>query len=116
MPSTSQSTDLTAAAEPGSSTTLDLSSDITTLTAAVCDIESVSQDEAALADAIEAALRPRSHLTISRDGNTVLGRTCLGRSGRVGLAGHIDTGPLTEVPTLPTRRVDGELWGRGTVD
>ena len=32
------------------------------------------------------------------------------------LAGHIDTVPLTAVPNLPTRRVDGELWGRGTVD
>src|SRR4051795_12052368 len=117
MPSTSQSTDLTAAvAEPGSSTTLDLSSDVTTLTAAVCDIESVSQDEAALADAIEAALRPLAHLEVVRDGNTVVARTSLGRSERVVLAGHIDTVPLTTVPNLPTRRVDGELWGRGTVD
>src|SRR3954466_8972350 len=116
MPSTSQSTDLAAAGEPGSSTTLDLSPDITTLTAAVCDIESVSQDEAALADAIEAALRPLAHLEVVRDGNTVVARPSLGRSERVVLAGHIDTVPLTEVPNLPTRRVDGELWGRGTVD
>src|SRR3954454_7523589 len=117
MPSTSQSTDLTAAvAERGSSTSLDLSADVTTLTAAICDIESVSQDEAALADAIEAALRPLGHLTVSRDGNPVVARTSLGRSERVVLAGHIDTVPLTEVPNLPTRRVNGDLWGRGTVD
>src|SRR3954469_6493390 len=113
MPSTSQSTDLTAAAEPGSSTTLDLSSDITTLTAAVCDIESVSQDEAALADAIEAALRPLAHLQVERDGNTVVARTSLGRAERVVLAGHIDTVPLTDAPNLPTRQVDALLWGRG---
>ena len=37
---------------------LDLSADVTTLTAALCDIESVSHNEAALCDAIEAALRP----------------------------------------------------------
>ncbi|EWT01086.1 succinyl-diaminopimelate desuccinylase [Intrasporangium oryzae NRRL B-24470] len=95
---------------------LDLSSDVTTLTAAVCDIESVSQDEAALADAIEAVLRPLGHLEVVRDGDTIIARTTLGRPERVILAGHIDTVPLTTPPNLPTRRVGGELWGRGTVD
>ncbi|GAA5026868.1 succinyl-diaminopimelate desuccinylase [Terrabacter aeriphilus] len=95
---------------------LDLSSDVTTLTAAICDIESVSQDEAPLADAIEAALRPLTHLEVVRDGNTVVARTSLGRDERVVLAGHIDTVPLTGVPNLPTRQADGVLWGRGTVD
>ena len=79
--------------------TLDLSTDVVTLTAAVCDIESVSQDEAALADAIEAALRPLEHLHVERDGNTVVARTSLGRTERVVLAGHIDTVPLTAAPT-----------------
>ncbi|MEW1953841.1 succinyl-diaminopimelate desuccinylase [Terrabacter sp. NPDC080008] len=95
---------------------LDLASDVTTLTAAVCDVESVSHGEAQLADAIEAALRPLGHLEVTRDGNTVVARTSLGRSERVVLAGHIDTVPLTSVPNLPTRQVNGELWGRGTVD
>ena len=95
---------------------LDLSADVTSLTAAVCDIESVSQNEAALADAIESALRPLAHLSVTRDGNTVVARTSLGRPERVVLAGHIDTVPLTDVPNLPTRRTDEELWGRGTVD
>lgn len=101
---------------------LDLSSDVVTLTAALCDIESVSLDEAALADAIEEALTPLTHLTVTRIGNTVVARTDLGRGERVVLAGHIDTVPLTDPPNLPTRRLPGSgdegevLWGRGTVD
>ncbi len=100
---------------------LDLSLDATTLTAALCDIESVSRDEARIADAVEASLRPLGHLRLTRLGNTVVARTDLGRAERVVLAGHIDTVPLTvDPPNLPTRRVgtaDGEqLWGRGTVD
>ena len=110
MPST------TDAAQATSAAALDLSADVVTLTAAVCDIESVSQDEAALADAIEAALRPLTHLHVERDGNTVVARTSLGRAERVVLAGHIDTVPLTATPNLPTKQVDGLLWGRGTVD
>ena len=118
MPSTSPAADPTTApaARDAGGAVLDLSADVTSLTAAVCDIESVSQDEAPLADAIEAALRPLAHLEVTRDGNTVIARTSFGRAERVVLAGHIDTVPLTSVPNLPTRRVDGELWGRGTVD
>lgn len=101
---------------PADTAVLDLSSDVVSLTAAVCDIESVSRDEARLADAIEAALRPLAHLEVTRDGNTLVARTHLGRAERVVLAGHIDTVPLTDVPNLPTRVVDGQLWGRGTVD
>ena len=96
---------------------LDLSADITTLTAAVCDIESVSLDEAAVCDAIEASLAPLRHLTVTRIGNTLVARTELGRDERVVLAGHIDTVPLTKEPAnLPTRRDGDELVGRGTVD
>ncbi len=100
---------------------LDLSADPTTLTAALCDIESVSRDEARIADAVEAALRPLGHLHLTRTGHTIVARTELGRDERVVLAGHLDTVPLTvDPPNLPTRRVetaDGEqLWGRGTVD
>lgn len=100
---------------------LDLGADVTTLTAAVCDIESVSLDEAALADAVEAAVRATGRLAVTRIGNTVVARTDLGRTERVVLAGHLDTVPLTTEPTnLPTRRVEGAdgevLWGRGTVD
>lgn len=105
---------------------LDLAADVVSLTASICDITSVSLDEAALADAIEVALHPLEHLSVSRLGNTIVARTDLGRAERVVLAGHIDTVPLTtdadtgEPTNLPVRRVeeDGEalLVGRGTVD
>ncbi|MBW3085925.1 putative succinyl-diaminopimelate desuccinylase DapE [Austwickia sp. TVS 96-490-7B] len=99
---------------------LDLDSDIVDLTAAICDVESVSGHEQALADAVEMALLPYAHLQVDRVGNVVVARTGLGRPERVILAGHLDTVPLTDPPNLPTRRQDGplgeELWGRGTVD
>jgi succinyl-diaminopimelate desuccinylase len=95
---------------------LDLDADVVTLTAALCDIPSVSQDEDAIATAIHTALRPLPHLSVTRRGNTVVARTELGRGERVVLAGHIDTVPLTDPPNLPTQRVGDELVGRGTVD
>ncbi len=123
MPQPTSSTEPVTAerAEPTASTpsgapALDLTSDVTSLVAAICDVESVSQDEQSLADAIEAALAPLAHLEVVRDGNTVVARTNLGRAERVVLAGHIDTVPLTAEPNLPTRRVGEVLWGRGTVD
>ncbi|KNX36505.1 succinyl-diaminopimelate desuccinylase [Luteipulveratus halotolerans] len=95
---------------------LDLNSDVVTLTAAVCDIESVSHHESDLADAVEAALRALPHLEVVRDGNAVIARTDLGRAERVVLAGHLDTVPLTDPPNLPVRRENGMLVGRGTTD
>jgi succinyl-diaminopimelate desuccinylase len=102
-------------------TPLDLTADLAALTAAICDIRSVSGGEAALADAVEAALRGYAHLEVLRDGDAVVARTRLGRASRVVIAGHIDTVPVTEEPAnLPTRlEGDGDdavLWGRGTVD
>ena len=96
--------------------TLDLDADVVSLTAALCDISSVSMDEDAMATAIDDALRPLEHLSVTRHGNTVVARTDLGRAERVLLAGHIDTVPLTDPPNLPTQRVGDELVGRGTVD
>ncbi|HET8599879.1 MAG TPA: succinyl-diaminopimelate desuccinylase [Segeticoccus sp.] len=95
---------------------LDLDSDVVSLTAALCDIPSVSGAEGELADAVERALGRLPHLRVVRDGNTVVARTELGRPERVVLAGHLDTVPLTDPPNLPTQRRAGELWGRGTVD
>lgn len=99
-------------------TPLDLTADLTTLTARVCDIASVSGDERALADAVEAALRACAHLEVLRDGDAIVARTRLGRPSRVLVAGHLDTVPIAG--NLPTR-LEGEgddavLWGRGTVD
>ena len=88
------------------------------LTRAICDLPSVSGDEAALADAVEAAVAPLAHLEVIRHGNTIVARTNLGRDRRVVIAGHIDTVPING--NLPTRLVDIDgkphLWGRGTVD
>ena len=72
---------------------LDLTADAVTLTEQLVNIESVSRNEQAIADAVEAALRPLAHLTVSRHGNTVVARTDLGRGERVVLAGHLDTVP-----------------------
>lgn len=97
---------------------LDLSASSINLTRQLCDVESVSGDEAAIADAIEASLAGFDHLELSRNGDAVVARTELGRPQRVVIAGHIDTVPIND--NLPTRleTVDGidYLWGRGTVD
>ncbi|UNO40078.1 succinyl-diaminopimelate desuccinylase [Streptomyces sp. MST-110588] len=94
---------------------LDLSLDAAGLTAQLVDIPSVSQDEKAIADAVENALRPLAHLTVTRDGNAVVARTELGHKERVVLAGHLDTVPIAG--NVPSRLdQDGVLWGCGTTD
>lgn len=97
---------------------LDLTATSVELTRALCDIDSVSDNEGPLADAIEDAVRAVPHLAVTRVGDTVVARTELGRERRVVIAGHIDTVPING--NVPTREieVDGEphLWGRGTVD
>lgn len=93
---------------------LDLDLPVPDLTAAVCDIESVSGNEKVLADAIGRALTPYPHLEVTRRGNTVIARTDLGRAERTVIAGHIDTVPVAG--NLPVRRAGPMLWGRGTVD
>ena len=99
-------------------TPLDLTGDLVTLTRELCDLPSESGQEAALADAIEAALREQPHLEVLRDGDAVVARTSLGAGSRVVIAGHIDTVPVAD--NLPTRVVGegsrAEIWGRGTVD
>ncbi|QFY12677.1 succinyl-diaminopimelate desuccinylase [Nonomuraea phyllanthi] len=93
---------------------LDLTQDVRALTAAIVDIESVSGDEKALADAVERALSALPHLKVDRSGETVVARTELGRSERVLIAGHLDTVPVAG--NLPSR-VEGDLLhGCGTSD
>ncbi|GAA2776327.1 succinyl-diaminopimelate desuccinylase [Kitasatospora sp. CM 4170] len=95
-------------------TPLDLTLDGGALTAALVDFPSVSGDEQALADAVEAALRGYPHLTVDRYGNNVVARTGLGRGERVLLAGHLDTVPIAD--NLPSY-VEGDLlYGCGTSD
>jgi len=93
---------------------LDLSSDVAELTASLVDMESVSGAEVDLAAAIERALRAVPHLSVYRDGNTVVARTSLGRPQRVILAGHIDTVPVAG--NLPSHRENGLLYGCGSCD
>jgi succinyl-diaminopimelate desuccinylase len=104
---------------------LDLSASSIELTRRLCDIESVSGEEAGITDAIVQSLSGASHLAIHRDGNTVVARTNLGREMRVAIAGHIDTVPINNnVPSRfetleegsPLGTAGDYLWGRGTVD
>lgn len=101
---------------------LDLRADPAVLTAALIDIRSESRDEAAIADAVEAALREQTDgFEVVRDGNRVLARTDLGRERRVLLAGHLDTVPIADnVPHRWEAGPDGAgsdiIHGCGSVD
>ena len=95
-------------------TTLDLTADAVTLTEQLVNIESVSRNEQQIADAVEQALRPLPHLTVSRHGHTVVARTDLGHAERVVIAGHLDTVPVNA--NLPARREGDLLHGLGTCD
>ncbi len=93
---------------------LDLSLPAAELTARLVDIESVSGNEQAIADAIAAALGGLPHLTLHRAGNVIVASTSLGRAERVVLAGHIDTVPVAG--NLPSH-LDGDLlYGCGSCD
>jgi succinyl-diaminopimelate desuccinylase len=85
------------------------------LTAALVAVPSVSRNERALADAIEARLRARAPgLDVERVGDNVVAQTRLGRDRRVVLGGHLDTVPANgnQVP-----RVAGDvLHGLGSAD
>ncbi|MGC0419175.1 succinyl-diaminopimelate desuccinylase [Embleya sp. AB8] len=93
---------------------LDLSQDAAALTAQLVDIPSVSGDEKVLADAVEAALRAYPHLTVFRDGDSVVARTELGRAERILIAGHLDTVPIAD--NLPARIEGPLMYGCGTSD
>ena len=93
---------------------LDLTVDTVQLTEDLVNIESVSGDEAAIADAVEESLRALGHLEVQRFGNTVVARTDQGHPERVVIAGHLDTVPVND--NLPARRDDDTLHGLGTCD
>ena len=95
-------------------TSLDLTADVVTLTEQLVNIESVSGNEAAIADAVESQLRTLAHLEVSRSGNTIVARTHHGHPDRVVIAGHIDTVPLND--NLPARRDEKNLHGLGSCD
>lgn len=97
---------------------LDLAQPLPDLLQAIVDVESVSGNEARLADLVQEALATCPHLDVERLGNNVVARTRLGRSQRVVVAGHLDTVPVAG--NLPSTRddVDGvdAIIGRGTCD
>ena len=97
---------------------LNLLGDVAELTRQLVDIQSVSGNEAEIADAIEQALKPLSHLSLTRDGNAIVAKASLGRSQQVVIAGHIDTVPVAD--NLPSKLMSFEreqvIWGRGSVD
>ena len=97
---------------------LDPRADLAELTLAICNIESVSGNEAKLADEIEQALSHATHLALSRDGNAVIAKTNLGKSKRVIIAGHIDTVPVANNLPAVLHHFEREqvILGRGSVD
>jgi succinyl-diaminopimelate desuccinylase len=74
----------------------------------------VSHHEQRITDAVERALTPLGHLTVTRRGNTVVARTELGHGERVVIAGHRDTVPLND--NLPSRNDGTNLHGLGSCD
>jgi len=94
--------------------TLDIDSDVASLTAALVDVPSVSGDEQEIADAVETALRALEYLDVERDGNVVIARTDTGAAQRIVLAGHLDTVPIAA--NVPSRRDGMILYGCGTSD
>ncbi len=111
---------MTSAASARTAANLDLAQDVAGIAVDLINMESVSGNERAIADAIESALRPLEHLEVVRDGDAVLARTNLHRSERVILAGHLDTVPLPTAPgsrgTVPAAWEGEILFGRGATD
>jgi succinyl-diaminopimelate desuccinylase len=88
--------------------------DLLALTAELVDIPSVSRDERALADHLEARLRALPHLDVTRHLDNVVARTRLGRASRLLLAGHTDTVPVNG--NAGARVEGGVLHGLGSSD
>jgi len=98
--------------------TLDPHADLVTLLRQLVDIESVSGNEAEIADAVEAVLRSCEHLETTRFGHTLVARTMLGRDQRVAIAGHLDTVPVANnLPSSLEEHPEGlRVVGRGSCD
>ena len=89
--------------------------DLLALTEQLCAVPSVSGNEAAIADLVEARLREHApKLEITRIGANVVARTDSGAPQRVVLGGHLDTVPPNG---NATPRLDGDtLHGLGAAD
>jgi succinyl-diaminopimelate desuccinylase len=78
-------------------------------------VPSVSGDEEAMADVVEARLRACRWLEVVRLRHCVVARTAASASGRLLLAGHVDTVRPTDPPQAVARAGDA-VTGRGAVD
>jgi succinyl-diaminopimelate desuccinylase len=89
--------------------------DLLALTEQLCAVPSVSGEERALADVVEARLRERAPaLEIERVGENVVARTQRDAPARLLLGGHLDTVPPND---NAQPRVDGDtLHGLGSAD
>ena len=96
--------------------------DLLALTAELVDHASVSFEEAAFVDWLEADLRTYEHLTVDRVGDNLIARTTQGHAQRLILCGHTDTVPVAHGDDLPggsnaKARIEGDtLWGVGSAD
>ena len=88
--------------------------EIGALTLDLVNIASVSQDEQAIADSIQAALVEVKHLKVSRISNSIIAQTNFGANQRVVIAGHLDTVPANN--NFPGKKTSTEVIGLGSVD
>jgi succinyl-diaminopimelate desuccinylase len=89
--------------------------DLIALTEQLCAVPSVSGDEAAIADLVEARVRDRApSLELTRLGANVVARTQRGAGTRIVLGGHLDTVPVNNNAT--PRRDGDTLHGLGSAD
>ena len=88
--------------------------EIGALTLDLVNIASVSQDEQAIADSIQAALVEVKHLKVSRINNSIIAQTNFGSNQRVVIAGHLDTVPANN--NFPGKKTSTEIIGLGSVD
>ena len=88
--------------------------EIGALTLDLVNIASVSQDEQAIADSIQAALVEVKHLKVSRISNSIIAQTNFGANQRVVIAGNLDTVPANN--NFPGKKTSTEVIGLGSVD
>ena len=93
---------------------LKIDQEIGALTLDLVNIASVSQDEQAIADSIQAALVEVKHLKVSRINNSIIAQTNFGANQRVVIAGHLDTVPANN--NFPGKKTSTEIIGLGSVD
>ena len=91
-----------------------MTTDLLAKSAELINVASVSYEEQAIADLIEARLRAVPKLAVERVGDNVVARTELGRPLRLLIGGHSDTVPPNGNAEA---RIDGDvLWGLGAAD